>query len=166
MQVCAEARDSVSALMAVELDAPGPIPLAIALHDALMLSVQSVSRKGRSGASLADIANDVGFADQAHMCRVVRQLTGMTPQRFVRSQGTPMTSAFRIALAAARSTFDARCGLTTGSPTNAGLLPCAWTARCSCCTASTVHVRRPSRVAWSRRAFCWLCRQAYSRRQL
>ena len=97
MQVCAEARDSVSALMAVELDAPGPIPLAIALHDALMLSVQSVSRKGRSGASLADTANNVGFADQAHMCRVVRQLTGMTPQRFVRSQGTPMTSAFRIA---------------------------------------------------------------------
>lgn len=31
------------------------------------------------GAALADIASDVGFADQAHMSRVLRQLTGLTP---------------------------------------------------------------------------------------
>ena len=66
-------------------------------HLAQVARVQSVSRKARAGASLADVAADVGFADQAHMCRVVRGLTGMTPQRFVGSQGTPMASAFRLA---------------------------------------------------------------------
>lgn len=66
-------------------------------HLSQVARVQSVSRKGRSGASLADIATDVGFADQAHMCRVLRQLTGMTPQNFVRSRSTPMAAAFRIA---------------------------------------------------------------------
>ena len=66
-------------------------------HLAQVARVQAVSRKARSGASLADIAADVGFADQAHMSRVVRQLTGMTPQRFVRSQSSPIAAAFRAA---------------------------------------------------------------------
>jgi AraC-like DNA-binding protein len=59
--------------------------------------VQAVSRKAQSGATLADIAADVGFADQAHMTRVVRQLTGLTPQRFRQSGRTPIGAAFRRA---------------------------------------------------------------------
>jgi AraC-like DNA-binding protein len=66
-------------------------------HLAQVTRVQAVSRRAQTGASLADIAADVGFADQAHMSRVVRQLTGLTPQRFVRSQRTPMAGAFRRA---------------------------------------------------------------------
>ena len=66
-------------------------------HLAQVARVQAVSRKAQSGANLADIAADVGFADQAHMSRVVRQLTGLTPQRFARSGLGPMASAFRNA---------------------------------------------------------------------
>lgn len=66
-------------------------------HLSQVARVQAVSRKAQSGASLADIAADVGFADQAHMSRVVRQLTGLTPLRFTRSARTPMAAAFRRA---------------------------------------------------------------------
>jgi AraC-like DNA-binding protein len=66
-------------------------------HLAQVARVQAVSRKAQSGASLADIAADVGFADQAHMSRVVRQLTGLTPQRFTRAGRTPIAAAFRRA---------------------------------------------------------------------
>lgn len=59
--------------------------------------LQAVSRKAQTGASLADVAVDTGFADQAHMSRVVRQLTGLTPQRFVRARSTPLAAAFRAA---------------------------------------------------------------------
>ncbi len=67
-------------------------------HLAQVARVQAVSRKAQAGASLADIAADVGFADQAHMSRVVRQLTGLTPQRFARSgHNSPMAAVFRRA---------------------------------------------------------------------
>ncbi len=66
-------------------------------HLAQVARVQAVSRKAQSGASLADIAADVGFADQAHMSRVVRQLTGLTPRRFVHARPSPMAAAFRNA---------------------------------------------------------------------
>jgi AraC-like DNA-binding protein len=66
-------------------------------HLAQVARVQAVSRKGQTGASLADIAADVGFVDQAHMSRVVNQLTGLTPRRFVRAGHTPMSAAFRRA---------------------------------------------------------------------
>jgi AraC-like DNA-binding protein len=66
-------------------------------HLAQVARVQAVSRKAQAGASLADIAADVGFADQAHMSRVVRQLTGLTPQRFTRASPGPMASVFRRA---------------------------------------------------------------------
>jgi AraC-like DNA-binding protein len=68
-------------------------------HLARVARVQAVSRRAQSGASLADIAADVGFADQAHMSRVVRQLTGLTPRGFVRRAGTPLAAAFRQATA-------------------------------------------------------------------
>jgi AraC-like DNA-binding protein len=66
-------------------------------HLAQVARVQWVSRKAQSGASLADVAADVGFADQAHMSRAVRQTTGLTPQQFVRSRRSPIASAFRAA---------------------------------------------------------------------
>ncbi len=66
-------------------------------HLAQVARVQAVSRRAQTGASLADIAADVGFADQAHMSRVVRELTGLTPRAFVRSQRTPIAAGFRAA---------------------------------------------------------------------
>jgi AraC-like DNA-binding protein len=68
-------------------------------HLARVVRVQAVSRRAQAGAGLADIAADVGFADQAHMTRVVQQLTGLTPRRFVASSQTPMGAAFRHATA-------------------------------------------------------------------
>lgn len=68
-------------------------------HLARVARLQAVSRQAQRGASLADIAADVGFADQAHMSRVVQQLTGLTPRRFVRAGHTPMAAAFRHATA-------------------------------------------------------------------
>jgi AraC-like DNA-binding protein len=64
-------------------------------HLAQVARVQAVSRKAQAGASFADIANDVGFADQAHMSRVVRELTGLTPRRFTHARQTGLASAFR-----------------------------------------------------------------------
>lgn len=64
-------------------------------HLSRVARVQAVSRKARAGGSLADIAADVGFADQAHMSRVVRQITGLTPMQFIRSERAPMAGIFR-----------------------------------------------------------------------
>ncbi|MBC8056292.1 MAG: AraC family transcriptional regulator, partial [Rhizobiales bacterium] len=66
-------------------------------HLSQVARVQAVSRKAQAGGALADIAADVGFADQAHMSRVVRQLTGLTPRRFVQPCWSPMATAFRRA---------------------------------------------------------------------
>jgi AraC-like DNA-binding protein len=66
-------------------------------HLAQVARVQAVSRRAQSGASLADIAADVGFADQAHMSRVVRDLTGLTPRAFVQARRTPIAAGFRSA---------------------------------------------------------------------
>lgn len=66
-------------------------------HLAQVARLQSVSRHAQRGWSLARIAAESGFADQAHMNRAVRQLTGVTPQRFVRGFGTPIAAAFRAA---------------------------------------------------------------------
>ncbi|WP_052736424.1 AraC family transcriptional regulator [Aquincola tertiaricarbonis] len=66
-------------------------------HLAQVACVQAVSRKAQTGATLADIAADVGFADQAHMSRVVRQLTGLTPGRLTRSRPSPLAAGFRRA---------------------------------------------------------------------
>jgi AraC-like DNA-binding protein len=66
-------------------------------HLAQVARLQAVSRKAQTGASLADIAADLGYADQAHMSRVVRQLTGLTPRHFTRARQTPIAAAFRHA---------------------------------------------------------------------
>jgi AraC-like DNA-binding protein len=66
-------------------------------HLAQVSRVQWVSRHAQQGASLADVAAHTGFADQAHMTRVVRQLTGLTPRLFVRSRHSPLAHSFRAA---------------------------------------------------------------------
>lgn len=66
-------------------------------HLGQVVRVQAVSRQAQGGAALADIAADLGFADQAHMSRVVRQLTGLTPGRFTRSRPCPLAAGFRRA---------------------------------------------------------------------
>jgi AraC-like DNA-binding protein len=66
-------------------------------HLARVARVQAVSRKAQTGASLADIAADAGFSDQAHMSRVVRELTGLTPSHFTRPPQTLLGTAFRNA---------------------------------------------------------------------
>jgi AraC-like DNA-binding protein len=68
-------------------------------HLAQVARLQAVSRRAQAGAALADIAADLGFSDQAHMSRVVRQLTGLTPRNFVRSRLSPMASMWRRATA-------------------------------------------------------------------
>ncbi len=64
-------------------------------HLAQVACIQLVSRKAQRGAALADIAADVGFADQGHMSRVVRQLTGLTPLHFTRGRHSALAAGFR-----------------------------------------------------------------------
>src|SRR5262245_51825593 len=66
-------------------------------HLAQVARLQSVSRHAQTGASLADIAAHAGYADQSHMTRAVRHLTGLTPRQFVHSMRSPLASAFRHA---------------------------------------------------------------------
>lgn len=68
-------------------------------HLGQVARLQAVSRHAQRGWSLARIAAEVGFTDQAHMTRSVRQLTNLTPHRFVRAASTPMSTAFRAATA-------------------------------------------------------------------
>jgi AraC-like DNA-binding protein len=68
-------------------------------HLARVARLQGVSRRAQAGAGLADIAADLGFADQAHLSRTVKQLTGLTPRRFATTGSSPMAGAFRQATA-------------------------------------------------------------------
>jgi len=63
-------------------------------HLSQVARVQAISRRGRAGATLADIAADLGFADQAHMSRVVRTLTGLTPGHYARGRRSSLGRAF------------------------------------------------------------------------
>jgi AraC-like DNA-binding protein len=66
-------------------------------HLAQVARVQAFSRKAQSGGGLADISAELGFADQAHMSRVVRQLSGLTPKQFARTARTSLATVFRCA---------------------------------------------------------------------
>lgn len=66
-------------------------------HLSQVARVQHAARAAHSGGTLASAAATAGFADQAHLSRTVRQLTGLTPRQFVRSQRTPIAAAFRAA---------------------------------------------------------------------
>lgn len=63
-------------------------------HLSQVARVQAISRRARSGATLADIAADLGFSDQAHMSRVVRTLTGLTAARYARGRRSSLGRAF------------------------------------------------------------------------
>lgn len=47
---------------------------------------------------LAQLASEVGFADQAHMTRAVKRLTGMTPRNFLHSADNSLSQAYRHAM--------------------------------------------------------------------
>lgn len=66
-------------------------------HLSQVARVQAVSRRVQAGGTLADVAADVGFADQAHMSRVVKNLTGLTPRHFAGRRPCPIADAFRRA---------------------------------------------------------------------
>lgn len=66
-------------------------------HLKQVVRLQQVSRHARRERSLATVAADIGFADQAHMSRVVKTLTGLTPRGFLASNRTPVAQVFRVA---------------------------------------------------------------------
>ncbi len=59
--------------------------------------LQQVARRGAGRHGLADVAFEAGFADQAHMTRSIRRMTGLTPLQFLRAGGSPVARAFRAA---------------------------------------------------------------------
>jgi AraC family transcriptional regulator len=46
------------------------------------LRIEAACRELRSDVSIAEIALHTGFADQSHLCRVLKQHTGMSPRQF------------------------------------------------------------------------------------
>jgi AraC-like DNA-binding protein len=66
-------------------------------HYAQVARVQAVGRQAQAGSPLADVAAGLGFADQSHMNRVVRQLTGLTPRELAHSRRSPIAAPFRAA---------------------------------------------------------------------
>lgn len=64
-------------------------------HLARIARLQGVARDLESGASLAQTAANQGFADQPHMNRVVRQLTGLTPRELANTPASRIGTVFR-----------------------------------------------------------------------
>lgn len=57
--------------------------------------VQGVARLAARGLTLSATAAELGYADQSHMTREIRRLTGVTPLSLIRSQSHAMARAFR-----------------------------------------------------------------------
>jgi AraC-like DNA-binding protein len=66
-------------------------------HLAQVSRLQWVTRRIHAGDSLAGVAADTGFTDQAHMTRTVRQLCGLTPGRLRHAGRWSLAAAFRAA---------------------------------------------------------------------
>jgi AraC-like DNA-binding protein len=62
-----------------------------------VVRVQHAARLARRGWGLSRIAAETGYADQAHMSRAVKALTGLAPQRLLRGAPHPMARAFSVA---------------------------------------------------------------------
>ncbi len=71
-------------------------------HLARIARLQALARDLGSGASLAQTAANHGFADQPHMNRSVRQLTGFTPRELARAPVSSIGATFRTATGGAR----------------------------------------------------------------
>lgn len=56
--------------------------------------VQAAARMGLDGVRLADVAQALGFTDQAHLSLVVRQVTGSTPAALLRAARSEPNSLF------------------------------------------------------------------------
>jgi AraC-like DNA-binding protein len=70
---------------------------AVPKHMSLLARVQAAARLGLQGHALAEIAHRLGFVDQSHMNRVVRNMTGLTPPALARSARTGLSQALRAA---------------------------------------------------------------------
>ncbi|MFM2399051.1 MAG: Transcriptional regulator, AraC family [Pseudomonadota bacterium] len=57
--------------------------------------LQQAARLAHRGLSLAQVASEARFADQAHMSRSIHQLTGRTPRQLFAPARHPMALAFR-----------------------------------------------------------------------
>jgi AraC-like DNA-binding protein len=66
-------------------------------HFAQVVRVQHSARLAARGWSLAQVAAEARFADQAHMSRSVKALTGLPPQQVLRGAPHPMARAFSAA---------------------------------------------------------------------
>ncbi len=66
-------------------------------HWSRVVRVRALPQRVQAGEGLADAAAALGFADQAHLSNVVRQLTGLPPSRYVNAGATPLGAAFRRA---------------------------------------------------------------------
>jgi AraC-like DNA-binding protein len=69
---------------------------------ALAAQLQRVMQLVLTGQPLSDIALEAGFADQAHMSRTVKGLTGMTPGQLLLARPGPIARAFHGVCAGAR----------------------------------------------------------------
>jgi AraC-like DNA-binding protein len=77
-----------------------------------VMRLQQLARLGTGGQRLAELAAELGFADQAHLVRTVTRLTGMGARHFVQRMDTELSRAFREA----------------GAGVN--LMPCAFEPEC------------------------------------
>lgn len=66
-------------------------------HWSQVARVRALPQQALAGGTLADTAAALGFADQAHMSHVVKQITGLSPARYVRAGSGPLGAAFRRA---------------------------------------------------------------------
>jgi transcriptional regulator GlxA family with amidase domain len=63
---------------------------------ATIARVQQVGQLAWRGVGLAGIAAELGFVDQAHMSRTVKEVTGLPPAAWLaRAQASPLARAMR-----------------------------------------------------------------------
>ena len=66
-------------------------------HASQVARVQAAARLGKQGLPLAEVAQRLGFADQPHMNRMVKSLTGLTPRALFGTRQNDLSDAFRAA---------------------------------------------------------------------
>ena len=61
-------------------------------HWLLELRIRTAQRLLLQGASIKEIASDLGFKHSSHFCRQFKRLAGMTPSQFVNAARTKFTN--------------------------------------------------------------------------